>query len=270
MVKVNINPKTGFLLYESTKAAHESKDEPSHSHSCHEIFLMLEGELNYFSEGNVFPLKPQELVLICEGTIHGKNQIMTPHISFINLSIEHSFFVKNNCTQYEEIFLSEHNSERKINADICESSGLSDAFKRLKSYTHDFLDTSSPIASAIIMEILYIMNHRAQFSKSYITHSQVQQIFDYVNDNFTQKITLDDIAEKCFLSKYHVCKLFKKYAGNTVFGYITNKRIEKTKQLVAAGKNITSACTEAGFSDYSSFYKAFVKSNNSAPKDLLK
>lgn len=271
-----VNLKNGFKIYEKYydyRAKYGDKrpsTEKYHIHNCHEVFLLLEGNADYIAEGTVFPLNVRDFAIIGSGTPHGKNLIKTPALKCFVMMLDHDFFVNNNCEEYEQIFLSLASTEHKISADICENSGFFGAYQRLKSYTKNFSDTSSPITTAIITEMLYILNNSIEFSKSYITNSQVQRIFDYVNDNFTKKITLEDISGKMFISKYHICKLFKKHAGYTVYQYITQKRIERTRQLVSEGKNITSACIEAGFSDYSSFYKAYLKENATSPKDMIK
>ena len=52
--------------------------------------------------------------------------------------------------------------------------------------------------------------------------------------------------------------------------YFDLKRLAKAAHLTEEGCNITSACIQAGFPDYSSFYHAFLKENQKAPSSLLK
>lgn len=252
---------------------YEKQSEPServHIHDFHEIFMLLEGNVKYFAEGTIFPLAPKELVVIRSGLTHGKTISDSPYVKCFVIFLTHDFFIKNNCQEYEKIFCSQKNSEYKINAEICENSGFFDAYTRLREYTNNFSDTTNAIARSIIIEMLHILNNNANFSTSYISNNQVNKILNFINDNFAEKITLDDISHATFISKYHICKLFKKYVGYTVNQYINIKRIEKVKVLVAQGQTITSACVEAGFSDYSAFYKAFLRINHVPPGEIMK
>lgn len=270
-LKAQAGLKNNFCIYEREYAGDLSNlFEGIHTHDCHEIFLLLGGDMDYFVEGTIFPMISEDFVIIGADTPHGKKTIKCPQFLCFVMSLHHDFFVENNCEEYEKVFLLRHSTEHKISADVSRSSGFLGAYHRLKDYTQNFTDTASSVTTAIIIEMLYILNTKIKFSQSYITNSYVQRIFDYVNENYSGKITLENIAEELFISKYHICKLFKKYAGYTVYQYITHKRLERTKQLINSGQNITSACIEAGFSDYSSFYKAYVKEYKSTPKTMNK
>lgn len=264
-----ITSKNSFSAYEHFAKNATKVIDASHNHDFHELFLLLDGSLDYFAEGNIFPMAPMDCIIIGSGIPHGKNMSHTPNLKFFVLLIENSFFEKNNCSDYKNIFIPQNSTDHKISADECQKSGLIDAYQRLKKYTDDFRDIDTPIANSVVIEILHILNNHTHFSESYIENKQVQRIFDYINNNYKDKITLESISNSLFMSRYHVCKLFKKYVGITVYKYITQKRIEYTKHLVASGKSITSSCVEAGFSDYSSFYKAYIKETGSSPKKTL-
>ena len=168
------------------------------------------------------------------------------------------------------MFLDANSTEHKINADVCKYSGFFSAYSKLKEYTNDFKNTENAISKAMLNELLHILNNNIAFSTSSLSNTHIPYVFDFIDANLTKKITLDDIADATFLSKYHICKMFKKYVGYTVNQYINIRRIEKVKKLVSEGKSLTCACTEAGFSDYSTFYKAFTRTYASAPRQTMK
>ena len=87
----------------------------------------------------------------------------------------------------------------------------------------------------------------------------VSQIITYINENFTEKITLDDISAKFFISKHHLNKLFRKATGITVGEYVIYKRIYYARGLIQRGVRASEAAESSGFSDYSAFYKAYIK-----------
>ena len=61
---------------------------------------------------------------------------------------------------------------------------------------------------------------------------KIQQIKDFLDENFQKKIPLDMIADEFFISKYHMSREFKKVYGITIANYIIAKRITYAKELL--------------------------------------
>ena len=77
------------------------------------------------------------------------------------------------------------------------------------------------------------------------------------------------LAEKFYMSKFYICRCFRNATGLTIHEYIRRKRLTKVRELKNTGKSISEAALEAGFHDYSSFYRAYVKEYGNQPrKDL--
>ena len=131
-IKLQDSLRNNFCVYEKRYDIDENHKEGTHSHRCHEVFLLLEGNMNYFAEGTIFPLISDEIVIIGAGTPHGKKDIKCCGYSCFVMSINHEFFVENNCEEYEKVFLRLKSNEHKISADVCKSSGFLDAYRRLK------------------------------------------------------------------------------------------------------------------------------------------
>ena len=77
---------------------------------------------------------------------------------------------------------------------------------------------------------------------------------------------LDELERIFFISKYHLCHIFKQATGLTVHGYITDKRLTYAYELYGEGKNLSDAAALAGFSCYSAFYRAYTKKYGMPPK----
>lgn len=262
--------KQGYEVYARTEYRPETESGRPHTHGFHEVFMLLDGNVDFFVEGTKFPLRPGDLVLISAGDPHTKLVVNQDSYRCFVLYLSCDFFAQNGCKEYEEIFTRRLCTEHKISAQTGKRSGFFDAFQRLETYTAGFCNTDNAITNSILIEMLHILNSKSEFSNSYITNPQIQQILEYINKNYGNRVTLSSISEALFISKYYICKIFKKYTGYTVNQYLTHKRIAQTMALTREGKSITSACIDAGFSDYSSFYKAFIKETGAAPKTILK
>ena len=78
-------------------------------------------------------------------------------------------------------------------------------------------------------------------------------------------LSLDELSNFFFLSKSQLCRLFKKATGTTLWHYITVKRLAKAQELISGGAHPTHIYTHCGFNDYSTFYRAYVKTYGIAP-----
>lgn len=97
----------------------------------------------------------------------------------------------------------------------------------------------------------------------------VQQILQYISENYTQNIKLDDIANHVFLTVPYCCHLIKKELGTTIYDIILHERISLAKEYLTAGtiplSEIPYLC---GFNDYSHFYKTFKKHTGINPSNF--
>ncbi len=85
------------------------------------------------------------------------------------------------------------------------------------------------------------------------------RVIKYLNEHIDKDVSLDKLAKRFFVSKYYLCRAFKKHNGISVHGYINQKRVMYAKQLIESGETASSAAYRVGFGDYSAFYRAYVK-----------
>ena len=85
----------------------------------------------------------------------------------------------------------------------------------------------------------------------------VDQVVEYINEHYNEPLTLDDLSERFFISKYHLLRKFDRQVGTTVHRYILQKRLLIAKQLLGSGLAPSEVCQHCGFGDYANFYRAF-------------
>ncbi|MCK7559073.1 AraC family transcriptional regulator [Chitinophaga sedimenti] len=79
----------------------------------------------------------------------------------------------------------------------------------------------------------------------------------YIDHHYDKELNLDLLSHVRFTSKFHLLRLFKKYYGQTPGQYLTDKRIEKAKELLDGGRSVTQTCYDIGFESPSSFCTLF-------------
>lgn len=101
--------------------------------------------------------------------------------------------------------------------------------------------------------------------------ANMSNIRQYLDEHFTEKILLDDLAEHFYLSKYHLSREFKRLYGITLQNYIQNKRITYAKEYLRFSQlPIETIAEKCGISDASYFNKVFKKSEGITASDYRK
>ena len=105
-------------------------------------------------------------------------------------------------------------------------------------------------------------------SQNYSNEQQIASIIKtrkFIDDNFDKDLNLDVISKNRFTSKYHLHRLFKRYYGLTPRQYLTDMRIQKSKEYLVNGSTVTETCYMVGFESLGSFSKLFKSKTGIAP-----
>lgn len=105
-----------------------------------------------------------------------------------------------------------------------------------------------------------------QYPKVYL-YKRIVQAKLFIDDNFTQPIELDNIADEAYFSKFHFLRIFKQAYGRTPHQYLVYKRIERAKELLKKGTPVTEVCYMVGFESVGSFSTLFKRSTGYSPSE---
>lgn len=95
-----------------------------------------------------------------------------------------------------------------------------------------------------------------------------ERLRTHILENFARDISLDELSRVALLSKNQTINVFKDTYGVTPHKYLVNFRLQKASELVlATNMSINEICFAVGFSEYSGFYKAFLKKYGASPQD---
>ena len=84
-----------------------------------------------------------------------------------------------------------------------------------------------------ILTELVINRHNLKNNKSYAQHSSMlESVIDHIQCHYREEIKIKDLLKIFHTSEYHFMRLFKRYTGVSAYEYITNHRINKSKQLL--------------------------------------
>lgn len=94
----------------------------------------------------------------------------------------------------------------------------------------------------------------------------LEQVMAYLEKNLGHRITLEDTAKHFYVSVSTISQLFRQKMGTSFYHCVTQRRLIAAKTMIAEGKLLEEVSRAVGFSDYSSFYRAFKKEYGITPR----
>lgn len=128
----------------------------------------------------------------------------------------------------------------------------------------------SGISTVLLTQITRILQQKSQQPASPSKEDLLDQILVYLNSNLAQKITLDDIASRFWVSSSTISHLFTKSLGISFYKYVTQRRLTEAKNLIREGLPMEQVALKVGFGDYSAFYRAFKQEYQCSPREYQK
>lgn len=236
-----------------------------HCHNEYEILYVTGGNGRYLIEGAEFELKPRTLVFIRPFEYHCVEVDSKSVYERYVVHFSDSFIIR----EIEELL-------KKLSGETDESSGVFYApdsipqsvvsvFDRFEEGTHLEGAEKDLYYKIILAELLLMLS---SLGNQKIAHNECElgaRVARYINEYLVKNVSLDVIAKKFFVSKYYLCRAFKKYSGVSIHSYITQKRVVYAKQLIESGETASGAAYKVGFGDYSAFYRAYIKVLGTSP-----
>ncbi len=251
-----------------------SSEEPEyHYHEFNKIIIFLKGRIGYSIEGRYYDLQPYDIVLVNENHIHKPfidNQV--PYERII-IYISKQFMDSYKTADYD---LSYCLKRAKVEASYViriPNDANHPLLESTMKLIHSFQDTSYAHELSQQIHVLEFMLHlnrtsitdNANYVSTTSQNPTILSIMEYINSHLNTSLSIDEIADAFFISKYNMMRTFKKETGYTILDYITMKRMILAKQLISNGNSLTTTAYDCGYNSYSSFYRSYKKFYNTAP-----
>ena len=243
-----------------------------HAHIGVEIYIFIKGDVESVIEGRTYRLSPYDVLIMNENELHQIHPNNNSDYERVVINISPDFFSRYGVEEYKAIFSKKSPSDGNlIKGFIAQSAGLYTSIMRIERYIGESGRRNDMIVRCMIIELLHILSRISVNPSGFDSQNKtVSEIIAYINQNISQPLSLDLLAQRFFLSKYHLCRIFRQYSGFTPGSYITNKRIMLVRSYCREGMNISEAAAAAGFGNYSNFYRIYVAQTGHSPKTDLK
>jgi AraC-like DNA-binding protein/mannose-6-phosphate isomerase-like protein (cupin superfamily) len=124
--------------------------------------------------------------------------------------------------------------------------------------------------SIVIHKLLNLMlksileTEQIKYKRNHI--KDIEKVVDFIKNNYSSQINLNDMVKNIYVSKYHFIRIFQRIMGVTPYNYLTIYRINKSKTFLrTTDKTIEEISKICGFLDTSNFITRFKKYTNQNP-----
>ena len=125
---------------------------------------------------------------------------------------------------------------------------------------------------AVLIQQLLLDINRGAYAETHVDENEreadlLERLLAYIDSLLDEDLTLDQIADDLYVSKYYASHVVKQQLGLSLHQYILQKRLRQCALELAQGRPVTKVYLAHGFHDYSSFFRAFKKMYSLPPKD---
>ncbi len=233
-----------------------------HTHDYYEIFCFLSGDAKYFVEGNIYDLKPNDILIIKKAEAH---------TLMINRCIPYTRYVIN----FNAAALTDAHRDALISVIDEKPLGKANRIpssefeKNMWLYYMDNIVNAQSIETKRLYLTVLLRELCQNIRKTVEEHPSTttgEKLIEYINRNLMSITSLDEICTEFYITKTHLNRKFKAITGSTVWDYITVKRLIAAKDLLINGWRPKDVSEKCGYLEYSSFYRAYKAQFGVSPK----
>ncbi|WP_256760626.1 AraC family transcriptional regulator [Cohnella sp. WQ 127256] len=236
-----------------------------HYHDAFEILYIVSGDLYYSIEDKNYQVVGGVLLLI---NMRDKHRLMNTNGAMyerVTLLFQEQFLQSFQSTNVEfdplSCFRSGSNAIKLAGREQEFIEGLfhkmiSEDSKRLSGYDY--------YRKALLIELLIFIQRKLDDGQRYDliesnrAHKPISQVVNFINQNYNQRLTLDDLSKKFFLSSSYLSRTFKSATGYTFIEYINNIRVKEARTLLESSQlSISDIAESVGYGNLTHFGRTF-------------
>lgn len=263
MTKITTVSAGGISFFHKYDVSVPAEINTRHCHDTYEILLLTEGEGRYIVEGCEYNISPGTVMFTRPFEYHCID--INPEIPY-----ERSVVAFPRSAMSEEVL--------RLLSDTCNNEGGGCFYppEAISPFVTSLFERFEPSAGMperergiymklLVSELVVLLSAAKAQKLAYDDEDIGAKVRRYINDHISKDISLDALSRRFFVSKYYLCRAFKRRNGVSIHGYITHKRVMYAKQLIDNGESASGAAYKVGFCDYSAFYRAYVKIIGKSP-----
>ncbi|MBO5033614.1 MAG: AraC family transcriptional regulator [Lachnospiraceae bacterium] len=247
-----------------------------HWHEDIEFIYILDGSMSYYINGENVLLKKGDSIVINSGRLHYGYSDLKKECHFYCIILHPSLITTNKILikKYISAITQNSNKDYILFPDDKTMSELLVSIYNLKinpspSYELEVIGLFHVLWKTIYNSMIAESDIYNANPTTELTYQQA--MVSYIYQNYSNNITLNDIASAGNICRSKCCQIFKKYVGQSPMDFVNSYRLEVSQNLLLTTTlNITDICTTCGFNHLSYFTKQFQIKYGCTPRDYRK
>ncbi len=270
--KVSFEENQSILLYLNQ----ESESYDTHWHAAGELVMPIENSYTVHVADRIYELGEGDVFFIPPGELHklisrptGRRLIFMFDISLISTMKDFSAMTP---ILSQPILISrEHYGEIHdfsvdlMNRIISEYQNPSAPLRQSMIYSY-LLQFFVSVGRLHIRSEMLFPDVRSTKQMEYF--DKMNTVVSYINNNYTEDITLEKMASMAGFSKFHFTRLFKQFTDTSFYSYLNQRRVKAAESLLLIPNvSITDVALQSGFSSISTFNRVFRAAKDCTPSE---
>lgn len=245
-----------------------------HNHDGYEIILFLGGEdVQFFVESDGKTLERGDLIFINSYSFHGLTMADVSRYERVVINIRESYLQSLNDSDTDLSLCFHRMPSKRLNLihldelEIERYLSIANKLEKaifMQNYGHTIL------ARAFLSELMVMANQYAEtFHTPLYANTMppvVRKIFEFVENNITSDITVENLAAQFHHNSDYLSRSFKAATGSSLKHFIIAKKITLAQQYLRQGYPPYDVCFLIGYKNYSSFSRCFSEQVGLSPK----
>lgn len=270
---INVEGWTDFLVGKSLVFSHRNNfytkqtfTEGMHSHEYYELVIYLSGAVEYINEKSSFIPHSPCAVWFKASEMHTARLLSPSNYERIVLYFSKNFFEFNNLVTPIIDFTHNQNS---FAIDLINLNDVIDLYKKTENVLMGNEHCKLLLAKTYITQIFINLNSSSRLVNTAPLVDDMAKIKNYIDKEYQNVLSIEQIAKKFFLSREHLSRQFKKRFNVNLSSYITSRRIAESIKLLKTN-DVTFTAYAVGFNSMSAFIGAFKSYTGLTPSEYKK
>ncbi len=242
-----------------------------HYHDCYEMYFLHSGDRYYFIKDKTYHVTEGSVVFIEPYSIHCTSNFEKKGYDRTVIYFKKEFAEEVLSVLGTDFFERYGNRYHIHKTNLADRALIRSILEKMQSVYDSGENCEAYLKSALVHLLMQLSGSSSDSDIPAIeyanpTHKMISKITGYINNNYSEKITLENISERYYISPCYFSRTFKSVCGLSFTEYLNNVRIKSAEELlINTDMTVMEIAESTGFSGSTHFDRVFKKVTGVSP-----